>query len=200
MFRDLESVCHTKARQWVPALVRKATAALAYLDARDDGADPRTAEAAAQAVEEELPRSGRELGWESRVDVPVKEKLRVLKRALAEGLAQKEPGAQGTAKVQEWGYNLSRPARRGGLRKLGKSSPEILKELACLQMRNRTPTYPFKLREAAFSMLEELDAAAAKALKRPPALIPSESALALASKEPVSKKRKVMGAANDNAA
>ena len=49
--------------------------------------------------------------------------------------------------------------------------------------RTKKYEYPFKLREAAFSVLEELDAAAAKALERPPALIPSESALALASKE-----------------
>ena len=52
---------------------------------------------------------------------------------------------------------------------MGTSSPEILKELACLQMRKRRTKkyeYPFKLREAAFSVLEELDAAAAKALRR----------------------------------
>jgi len=189
-----------KARQWVPAIVRKATAALAYLDARDDGADPRAAKAAAQAVAAALPRSGRELGWESRVETPVEEKLRLLKHALAKGLPKKEPGAQGTAKAQGWGENLSRPKRREALRALGRSSPDVLKELARLQMRNRTKEYPFKLREAAFSVLEELDAAAANALVRPPELIQSESAPAVASKSPASKKRKVMGAANDNAA
>ena len=83
---------------------------------------------------------------------------------------------------------------------MGISSPEILKELACLQMRDRTHEYLFKLREAAFSVLEELDAAAANALVRPPELIQSESAPAVASKSPASKKRKVMGDANDNAA
>ena len=78
--------------------------------------------------------------------------------------------------------------------------PEILKELACLQMRKRTPKYPFKLREAAFSVLEELDAAAAKALERPPELIPSESAPAAASK-PLrkSKRQKTLHDANVDA-
>ena len=89
---------------------------------------------------------------------------------------------------------------------MGRSSPEILKELACLQMCKRAfgtalrPGFGPKLREAAFSVLEELDAAAANALVRLPAELPSESAPAVASKLPASKKRKVMGAANYNAA
>lgn len=200
VFRELESVCHTKAREWVPALVRKATAALAYLDARDDGAAPRAAEAAAQAVAEKLPRSNREVARNSRVETPDEENLRALKRAVAEGLPKTGPNAQGTTKAQQWGLNLARPERRDQLRALGRSSPGILKELARLQMCKRAfgkeekPRWPFKLREAAFSVLEELDAAAAKALERPPVLIPP----AAASKSPASKKRKVMGDANDN--
>jgi len=195
VFRELESVCHEKARQWVPALVRKATAALAYLDAREGGADPRAAEAAAQAVAEELPRSNREIARNSRVETPVEENLRLLKRALAEGLRKKEPKADGTAKAQGWGENLSRPERREALRALGKSSPEILKELACLQMCKRAfgtelkPGFGPRLREAAFSVLEELDAAAANALVRPPELIQSESAPAVASKSVRKSKR-----------
>ena len=42
--------------------------ALAYLDAREGGADPRAAEAAAQAVAEELPQSNRQKARNSRVD------------------------------------------------------------------------------------------------------------------------------------
>ena len=200
VFRDLESVCHEKARQWVPTLVRKAKVALAYLDARDGGADPSAAEAAAQAAAAALPQSNRQKARNSRVETSDEENLRLLKRALAEGLRRKEPKADGTAKAQGWGENLSRPERREALRKLGRSSPEILKELACLQMRKRTPKYPFKLREAAFSVLEELDAAAAKALERPPELIPSESAPAAASK-PLrkSKRQKTLHDANVDA-
>ena len=124
----------------------------------------------------------------------------MLKHALAKGLPKKEPDAQGTAKAQGWGENLSRPTRRDALRALGRSSPEILKELACLQMCKRAfgskkrPGFGPKLREAAFSVLEELEPAAANALVRPPAELPP----AAASKSPVSKKRKVMGPANDN--
>ena len=206
VFRDLESVCHEKARQWVPTLVRKAKVALAYLDARDGGADPSAAEAAAQAAAAALPQSNRQKARNSRVETSDEENLRLLKRALAEGLRRKEPKADGTAKAQGWGENLSRPERREALRKLGRSSPEILKELACLQMCKRAfgtalrPGFGPKLREAAFSVLEELDAAAANALVRLPAELPSESAPAVASKLPASKKRKVMGAANYNAA
>jgi hypothetical protein len=206
VFRELESVCHEKARDWVSTLARKATAALAYLDARERGADPRAAEAAAQAVTAAQPRSNRVIARNSRVETPVEEKLRLLQHAVAEGLPKTGPNAEGTTKAQEWGTNLARPDRRGSLRKLWRSSPEILKELARLQMCERAygtdedPRWPFKLREAAFSVLEELDAAAANALVRPPAVIRSESAPAVASKLPASKKRKVMGAANDNAA
>ena len=178
----------------------------ARLDARDGGNDPRAAEAAAQAAAAAQPRSKREVARNSRVETPVEDKLRLLQHAVAEGLPKTGPNAQGTTKAQEWGFNLARPDRRGSLLKLGKSSPEILKELARLQMCERAygtdedPRWPFKLREAAFSVLEQLDAAAAKALERPPALIPSESTPAVASKSPASKKRKVMGDANDNAA
>ena len=124
----------------------------------------------------------------------------MLKHAVAEGLPKTGPKAEGTTKAQEWGTNLSRPARRGQLLKLGESSPEILKELARLQMCKRAfgtalrPGFGPRLREAAFSVLEELEPAAANALVRPPAELPP----AAASKSPVSKKRKVMGPANDN--
>ena len=99
VFRDLESVCHEKARQWVPTLVRKAKVALAYLDARDGGADPSAAEAAAQAAAAALPQSNRQKARNSRVETSDEENLRLLKRALAEGLRRKEPKADGTAKA-----------------------------------------------------------------------------------------------------
>lgn len=143
---------HEGARLGVDAR-KEATVALAYLDAIDGGADPRAAEAAAEAVAVAQPRSNREIARNSRVETPDEENLRLLKHAVAEGLPKKEPGAQGTAKAQQWGTNLSTPERRGQLLKMGTSSPEILKELACLQMRKRRTKkyeYPFKLREAAF--------------------------------------------------
>ena len=60
--------------------------ALAYLDAIDGGADPRAAEAAAEAVAVAQPRSNREIARNSRVETPDEENLRLLKHAVAEGL------------------------------------------------------------------------------------------------------------------
>ena len=71
-------------------------------------------------------------------------------------------GESSTTKTRR-GANLAKPG--DAISSWLESSPEILKELACLQIRKRTRA--FKLRVAP-SVLEELDAAAAKALVRPP--------------------------------